>query len=78
MKKMKFALLGLACMSSVAFADDFKLGYINVDRVFTEAKPAKAIQQALKDKYGPQQKQLETMNNNIIAEQQQMQQIALK
>lgn len=78
MKKIKFALLGLACMSSVAFADDFKLGYINVDRVFTEAKPAKAIQQALKDKYGPQQKQLETMNNNIIAEQQQMQQIANK
>jgi len=78
MKKLKFALLGLACASSLAFADDFKLGYINVDRVFAEAKPAKAIQQALKDKYGPQQKQLESMNAQIIKEQQQMQQIANK
>ncbi len=78
MKKIKLALLSMACLSSAAFADDFKLGYINVDRVFTEAKPAKAIQQALKDKYGPQQKQLETMNNNIVNEQKQMQQIANK
>ena len=79
MKKTKLAiLLGLGLASSVAFADDFKLGYINVDRVFAEATPAKAIQQALKDKYAPQQTELQTMNTNIVNEQNQMQTIASK
>ncbi len=78
MKKTKLALLGLALASSVAFADDFKLGYINVDRVFAEAKPAKAIQQALKDKYTPQQTQLQTLNTTLMNEQKQMQEIANK
>lgn len=79
MRKTKLAvLLGLGLASSVAFADDFKLGYINVDRVFAEATPAKSIQQALKDKYAPQQAELQTMNTNIVNEQNQMQAIASK
>ena len=78
MKNVKLALVALGLASSIAFADDFKLGYINVDRVFAEAKPAKAIQQALKDKYSPQQTQLQTMNTTIVAEQTQMQAIASK
>ncbi len=78
MKKTKLALLGLSLASSLAFADDFKLGYINVDRVFAEAKPAQAIQQALKAKYAPQQTELQTMNTNIVNEQNQMQTIANK
>lgn len=78
MKKTKLALLGLGLASSLAFADDFKLGYINVDRVFAEAKPAQAIQKALKDKYAPEQTQLQTMNTNIVNEQNQMQTIANK
>lgn len=78
MKKTKLALLGLSLASSLAFADDFKLGYINVDRVFAEAKPAQAIQQALKAKYAPQQTELQTMNTNIVNEQNQMQAIANK
>lgn len=78
MKKIKLALLSLSWLSGLATADDFKLGYINVDRVFAEAKPAKAIQQALKDKFGPEQKQLETFNNNMLNQQKQMQEIANK
>lgn len=79
MRKTKLAvLLSLGLASSIAFADDFKLGYINVDRVFAEATPAKSIQQALKDKYAPQQAELQTMNTNIVNEQNQMQAIASK
>jgi|JI61114BRNA_FD_contig_51_2610667_length_1391_multi_4_in_0_out_0_2 outer membrane protein len=78
MKKTKLALIGLGLASSVAFASDFQLGYINVDRVFAEAKPAKAIQQALKDKYAPQQAKLQTMNTTIVKEQNEMQAIASK
>ena len=77
MRKYKLALISSLCLaSSVAFAGDFKLGYINIDRVFAEAKPAKEIQQALKDKYSPDQQKLQTMNTNISNEQSQMQQIA--
>ena len=78
MNKTKLVLLALGCATSMAVADDFKLGYINVDRVFAEAKPAKAIQQALKDKYSPQQTQLQTLNTAIVAEQGQMQTLAGK
>ena len=79
MRKTKLALLmGLGIASSMTFASDFKLGYINVDRVFAEAKPAKAIQQALKDKFAPQQTQLQTENTAIVNEQTQMQTIANK
>jgi outer membrane protein len=78
MKKTKLALIGLSLASSVAFASDFQLGYINVDRVFAEAKPAKAIQQALKDKYAPQQTKLQAMNTSIVKEQNDMQAIASK
>lgn len=78
MKTTKLALLSLSFASSVALAAEFNLGYINVDRVFAEAKPAKAIQQALKDKYAPDQAQLQTMNNTIVSEQGQMQAIANK
>lgn len=78
MKKTKLALCGLGLASSMAFAGDFQLGYINVDRVFAEAKPAKEIQQALKDKYTPQQQKLQSMNVEINNEQTQMQQIASK
>jgi outer membrane protein len=46
--------------------------------VFAEAKPAKAIQQALKDKYAPQQTQLQAENTTIVNEQTQMQTIANK
>jgi outer membrane protein len=78
MKKSKLALLALSLASTLALADDFKLGYINVDRVFAEAKPAKAIQQALKDKFSPQQSKLQALNGAIVNEQNQMQQIASK
>jgi Skp family chaperone for outer membrane proteins len=46
--------------------------------VFAEAKPAKAIQQALKDKYAPQQTKLQAMNTSIVKEQNDMQAIASK
>lgn len=78
MKKTKLALLSVSLASSTVFADDFKLGYINVDRVFAEAKPSKDIQEALKNKYTPEQEKLQKMNNDIVSEQSQIQTIAAK
>ncbi|MEN9945948.1 MAG: hypothetical protein RLZZ293_334 [Pseudomonadota bacterium] len=78
MKKFKLVILGLSLTSSLALAEDFQLGYVNMDRIFAEAKPALVIQKALKDKYAPQQTQLQTLNTNISNEQKQMQDIASK
>lgn len=76
---MKKFLLGCALLSAtVAFADDFKLGYVDVSKVFTTSKPAIAVQQALKVKFAPQQKVLQGMNNNLVSEQTQMQAIMKK
>jgi outer membrane protein len=74
----KLALIGLGIISSIVYADDFRLGYINVDRVFGEAKPAKSIQQALKDKFAPGQTKLQQLNANLIKEQTAMQTLAAK
>ncbi len=52
MKKIMIALCGLTAAS--AFASDFNIGYINVDRVMAEATPAKTISSAIKAKYEPQ------------------------
>ncbi len=74
----KLVLLGLGLASSLVYADEFRLGYINVDRVFAEAKPAKTIQQALKDKFSPGQIKLQNMNATLLKEQTAMQTIATK
>ena len=42
-------------------ADDFKLGYINIERVYREAKPAVAIQQKLDQEFGPRRDELNTL-----------------
>lgn len=78
MKKILLTLLGLVCINSMAFADDFKVGYINVDRIFAETTPAKSVRTALTDKYAPQQSNLQKMNVNLTNEQLQMNQLASK
>lgn len=71
---MKKILLGCILLSStLAFADDFKLGYVDVGKIFTTSKPAIAVQQALKVKFSPQQQSLQTLNAQLVSEQTQMQ-----
>jgi outer membrane protein len=65
-------------VSSLASASDFKLGYVDVSKIFTTAKPAVAVQQALKNKFAPQQQSLQKMNNSLVNEQNQMQMIMKK
>lgn len=76
--KNKFLLFSLLGASAVTYAADFKLGYVDVAKIFSTAKPAVAMQAALKAKFEPQQKDLQTMNENLNKEQSQMQLIAKK
>lgn len=76
--KTKLLLAGLILVGNLAYAADFKLGYVDVSKIFTTSKPAVALQEALKAKFAPQQAQLQTMNTNIVNEQNQMQAIMKK
>lgn len=75
-KKILLGCVMLGC--NFAFANDFKLGYIDVAKIFTTSKPAVAAQEALKTKYAPQQKMLQGMNDNLVSEQKQIEAIMKK
>ena len=76
---MKKILLGLMLLgTTVTFADEFKLGYVDVSKIFTTSKPAIAVQQALKVKFAPQQQSLQAMNSKLVSEQTAMQVIMKK
>jgi outer membrane protein len=42
-------------------ADDFKLGYINIERVYREASPALAIQSRLDKEFAPRRAELKSL-----------------
>ena len=71
--KNKLLILSAIFAGSIAYADSFKLGYVDVSKIFTTAKPAIALQNSLKTKFEPQQKELKTMNDKLAGEQSQIQ-----
>jgi outer membrane protein len=52
----------LLCMQS--YADDFKLGYINIERVYREATPAIVIQKKLEAEFAPRRAELQVLQEN--------------
>ena len=76
MKKTLFAALLLG--ASLVNATDLKFGYVNVDRIFAEAKPAIAVQEAMKKEFSGRQVELQKSSAQLQTEQQQMQAIAAK
>lgn len=76
--KAKFLLSGLALAGSLTYAADFKLGYVDVAKIFTTSKPAVAMQANLKAKFLPGQQELQKMNEAIVKEQTDMQSIMKK
>ncbi|MFN8769721.1 MAG: OmpH family outer membrane protein [Neisseriaceae bacterium] len=74
----KFLLLSGLFLVTQVFADNFKMGYVDVGKIFTTTKQAIALQNALKTKFNPQQNQLKTMNDNLVKEQSQINAIEAK
>ena len=70
--KKTFLLLTALLGASTVFADNFKLGYVDVSKIFTTTKQATALQDAMKAKFAPQQQTLKTMNDNLVKEQNQV------
>ena len=74
----KLLLISLLAVSTLANAAEFKLGYVDVSKIFSTSKPALAMQEALKAKFDPEQKNLKSMNDKLVSEQTQMQAIMKK
>jgi outer membrane protein len=58
-------LLGLAVLSAPAFAQEFRVGFVNTDRIFREASTAKAAQSKLEQEFSRREKELNELGNSL-------------
>ena len=66
-KVMTTMILVAATMSLPAFAQDFKIGFINTDRIFRDANSAKAAQAKLEQEFSRREKELNDLGIQIKA-----------
>lgn len=59
--------LGLASLSCAVSAQDFKIGFINTDRIFRDANSAKAAQAKLEQEFQRREKELNDQGAQIKA-----------
>jgi len=58
-------VLGLVALAAQAQAEDFKIGFVNTDRIFREASTAKAAQAKLEQEFSRREKELVDLGNNL-------------
>ena len=63
-KRLLLTLLGLAAVFA-ALADDFRVGYVNTERIFREANSAIAAQAKLQQEFSKREKELVELGNNL-------------
>lgn len=62
-----FLLGGLALGAQVVHADDFRVGFVNTDRIFREANSAKQAQAKLEQEFAKREKDLNDMGTALKA-----------
>jgi outer membrane protein len=68
MKTLRHSLwVGIAatCVAFAAHAQDFKIGFVNTDRIFREASSAKAAQAKLEQEFSRREKELVETGNTL-------------
>ena len=60
-----WALLASLTMAMPALAEDFRVGFVNTDRVFREANSAKAAQAKLEQEFSRREKDLNDLGNTL-------------
>lgn len=68
--RQRFALMVLsvaAAMPVAAFAQDFKMGFVNADRIFRESAPARQALQKLDQEFSKREKETVEMGNALKA-----------
>ena len=58
-------VLGLAAVASHAQAEEFRVGYVNTDRIFKEANTAKSAQTKLEQEFSRREKELVDLGNSL-------------
>lgn len=64
------SLWAFACalvLAAPAFAQEFRVGFVNTDRIFREASSAKAAQAKLEQEFSRREKELTDMGNSLKA-----------
>ena len=60
-------VLGALALGTQAHADDFRVGFVNTDRIFREANTAKAAQAKLETEFSKREKELNDLGNSLKA-----------
>ena len=58
-------ILGALVLTAQARAEDFRVGFVNTDRIFREANTAKAAQAKLEQEFSRREKDLNDISNNL-------------
>ena len=58
-------LLGALTLASYAQAEDFRVGFVNTDRIFREANSAKSAQAKLEQEFAKREKELTDFGNTL-------------
>jgi outer membrane protein len=58
-------VLGALAFGAQATADEFRVGFVNTDRIFREANTAKAAQAKLEQEFSRREKELNDLGNNL-------------
>lgn len=59
--------VGFALLSSQAVAQDFRVGFVNTDRIFREANAAKTAQSKLEQEFARREKEIADLGNTLKA-----------
>src|SRR3954471_3124441 len=59
------ALLAALAFAVPALAEDFRVGFVNTDRIFREANSAKTAQTKLEQEFSRREKELADMGNTL-------------
>jgi outer membrane protein len=63
----RWVLAGALAFSAPAFAQEFRVGFVNTDRIFREASTAKAAQAKLEQEFSRREKELTDLGASIKA-----------
>jgi outer membrane protein len=55
----------MACVATASFAQEFKIGIVNLDRIVRESGPAKAAQTKLESEFAKREKEINDLGNQI-------------
>jgi outer membrane protein len=65
-------LLGLLLLATPALAQEFRLGFVSLDRIIKEAVPAKNAQAKLQQEFSKREKELQAQGANIKSQAEQL------